>query len=294
MNARTIALILLFVAAVTGGVNPIFIKKALSQIPVFSFTFLRFFISLLLILPLFLKEKPTIGKSFYKILLLSLLSVLNVTLFAFGIKLTTATIGSILYTAVPILALVLSYMILKEKISGNKVFGVGLGFVGTLLIVLLPLVGKASPFKGDLLGNFLILVAVLSFSLYTVLSKHFQKTYSPIYITTIFIFTASVVSFILSLFDIASFGSWWKNVSYEGAFSVFFVSIIGTVLYYIIYQYIIKNTTPLIASTVSYLQPVATFVLAFVLLSERLTLEFIIGAVLVFAGTWFTTKRRQS
>lgn len=136
-----LAIIAVLLAAITGGGNPVFVKIALQEIPVFTFNFLRFFISLLLILPLFLREKPKITKDVYKLIPLSLLPVMNITLFAFGVRLTTATTGQMIYGAVPIVAGVLSYLFLSEKVGLNKIVGILLGFIGTMIIVLLPIIG---------------------------------------------------------------------------------------------------------------------------------------------------------
>lgn len=282
-----LAIIAVLIASVVGGGNSVFVKIALSEIPVFSLNFLRFLLSFLLILPLFLREKRKINKDIFRIILFSLLPVINITLFAFGVKLTTATIAQTLYSTVPIIAGILSFLILKEKIGGGKIVGIVAGFIGALVLVFLPVIGTPSVFNGDLTGNLLIVLAVLSFSAYTVLSKPLHKKYSPIFLTTCFMFTSVVVSFFLSLSDFDK--PWWMGVSWVGVSSLLYLSVFGTVAYYIIYQYAIKHGTPLIASTVLYLQPIVAFVLAFTLLGEGLTLGFIIGAVLILLGTWKVT-----
>lgn len=292
--AINLTIIAVLLAAITGGGNPVFIKIALKEIPVFAFNFLRFFISFILILPLFLREKPKITKDVYKLVLLSLLPVMNITLFAFGVKLTTATTGQMIHAAAPIVVGVLSYLFLSEKIGFNKIIGILLGFVGAMVIVLLPIIGSPSVFKGNLFGNFLIFISMLSWASYIVLSKKFHKKYSPIYLNTFFMLTAAFTQFFPAISDFSSNNPWWQHVSLNAVFSIFYVSALGTVVTYILYQYAIKHSSPVTASMTQYLQPLATFLLAFTFLGERLTTGFIIGSALVFFGTWKVIKGSRS
>jgi drug/metabolite transporter (DMT)-like permease len=287
-----LAVVAVLLGAITGGGNPVFVKIALKEIPVFAFNFLRFFISLILIFPLFLREKPKISKDVYKIALLSLLGVVNITLFAFGVRLTTATISQVIYAIVPIVAGILSYLFLSEKIGLNKILGILLGFVGAILIVLLPIIGNPSALKGNLLGNVIIFVAMFAWAAYTVFSKKFHGKYSPIYLNTFFILTAAIIEFFPAIPDFSPTNPWWQHLSSSAIFSLLFVSALGTVATYIFYQYAIKHGTPLIASMSLYIQPIVTFSFASVILGERLTLGLIIGAILIFLGIWRVTKNR--
>lgn len=289
-----LAIIAVLLATITGGGNPVFVKIALKEIPVFTFNFLRFFISLLLILPLFFRERPKITKDVYKLVLLSLLPVINITLFAFGVRLTTATTGQMIYAAVPIVAGVLSYLFLNERLGFNKIVGILLGFFGTMAIVLLPILEKPSVIKGNLLGNIIIFIAMLSWAAYTVFSKKFHKKYSPIYLNTFFILTATVIEFFPAISDFSSNNIWWQHISVNAIFSVFYVSAMGTVATYIFYQYAIKHGTPIIASMSLYVQPIATFTFASIILGERLTIGLVIGSALVLLGTWKVTRSSKS
>lgn len=291
-NAIKLALIAIILAALIGGGNAVFIKIALKEIPVFTFNFLRFFIALIIILPLFLKEKPKITKDVYKLALLSLLPAINITLFAFGVRLTTATTSQVIYAAVPIVAGILSYLVLKEKIGFNKITGIILGFIGTLIIVVLPIIDNPSDLKGNLLGNTAIFIAMILWAIYTILSKNFQNKYSPIYISTFFMLISCVVSFFLSLLDFSSIHVWTKNISASSLLLLFAIGVLGAI-YVFFYQYAIKHGTPVIASMTLYLQPIATFAFASALLGERLTWGFVIGSILVILGMWKVTRTKK-
>lgn len=284
--------LIILMTALIGGATPVFVKIALKEIPPFTFTFLRFFIASLLILPFFLKLKPKIDSKIIRILILSLLATVNVTLFAFGVRLTTASISQLLYMAVPIFAGILSYIFLKEKITTKKIIGILMGFLGTLIVILLPLFGESSPFTGDLTGNFLIFAAVVSFSVYTVFSKKAQNEYSPMYITALFVFVTTLVLSVFAVSDYVANPDWWRFVSDETVFATLYVGSIGTFGFYLLFQYAIKHSTPTVASTTGYIQTVATFMWAFILLGEQLTPYFALGSVLAFLGAWLTSQTK--
>ncbi len=289
LDSHNIALMAIIIASVVGGAMPVFIKIALKEIPAFSFTFFRFLIASLFLIPFLLREKNSKRVS-RKLIAISVLATVNVFFFAFGVMLTTASAGQMLYTSVPIIAAILSYFLLKEKIGLRKALGVTLGFLGATTIVILPLLGK-SGFAGDLFGNLLIVVAVASFAVYSVLSKRIQERYSPLYITTVFSLLTMFVAAIFMVNDFANYPSWWNAVSLESIVATVYVGIFGTFIFHLLYQYAIKHGTPLIASMILYLQPLMTFIWAFALLGEMLTIVFVLGSIFTFIGVWMTTKK---
>ncbi|MBU2632399.1 DMT family transporter, partial [Patescibacteria group bacterium] len=292
MNApvlnKKLIILAVVVSAFLGG-NAAFAKLIVKEIPPFSFVFLRFLLSLIILFPIFLKTKTKLSKDLWKLILLSMLSTANIFLFALGVKFTTANIGQILYVSVPIVASVFAYFLLKERFSFKKIVGIIIGFTGAIIIVLIPLI-STSQFKGLLLGNLLIATGVISYALYTVLSKSFQKKYSPVEITFFFFLTTTIVSLVFSFSDFIYYPNWYINVSFSSILAICYLAIFGTVLFYLLYQYIIKHSSPVTASTSLYLQPFATLMWAYLLLGEGLTPLFIVGGTLALLGTFLVTR----
>jgi drug/metabolite transporter (DMT)-like permease len=281
-NNNYSVILLILLAAIFGGATGVLGKIVLREIPSFSFTFLRFFIALLVLLPFSLKHLPTFKRKDWKIILISLLASLNVILFSFGIKYTTANMSQVIYSAVPIISAILSVYLLKEKFGFSKIIGIVLGFVGTIMIIILPLISHNS--GGTIIGNFIITLAMLSISLYWVLSKKLQLTYSSIKINNYFIATTTLLLIPFSIFDLFQHPTWMKSISTNSYLYMLFIAIFGTAICYLINQILIKKTTPVMNSMVLYVQPFFTFLLASILLSEKLTTLFIIGAILSLLG----------
>lgn len=292
-NSKLISVSLIILIAVLGGGIAPFGKIALKEIAPFSFTLLRFIFAFIFLLPLFIKEKPKIDKETYKIVLLSLFAVLNVVLFSFGVKLTTANISQVLYGMVPLLSVVLSYFFLKTKFPLIKLFGIIIGFFGVAVIVLVPLISKGVDMTNGLIGNLLILTATISYSFYSVLSKKIQQQYTPVQITIFFVMTTIIFSVIFSLPDFFKNPLWWRSVSLIAYLSVVYVGVCGTALYYLLIQIVIKKTNPVIASLTLYLQPIAAIFWSYFLINEKVTPVFLFGTAMIFAGVWITTNLKR-
>lgn len=275
--------LLVFMAAILGGGAAVFGKIALSEIPPFSFTFLRFLIASIFLIPFSRKNLPAFRKKDGPIILLSLLASTNVVLFAFGIKHTTANISQMIYTAVPIVSALLSFYYLKERFGASKIIGIIIGFTGTILVVLLPLISRDNT-GSTIGGNLIITLAMLSISLYWVLSKKFQTQYLPLEITNYFIFTTTFLLLFLSISDLFREPAWWQGVSIKAYLSLVFVAIFSTAIYYLISQIIVKKATPVMASMVLYVQPFTTFIWAYYFLSEKLSAIFLVGVFLSLLG----------
>lgn len=266
-----------------------FAKIVLQTIPPLTFTFIRFFVAFI-ILVIITKRIPKITKEHIPVILFSLLSTTNVVLFAYGVKITTATIGQALYVGVPIVVLVISYFFLKEKLSNKKILGILIGFIGVLIMIWLPNIGEKTIHKGNFIGNILIFLGVILYSFYTVLSRKMQKKYSPVELTSYFFLTTAFVQLFFLPFEFIKYGDWWNKLNPFIYLSLAYIILLSTILYYFLYQYAIKKASPIVTSMIFYLQPAVAYVWSYFLLSERLTTEFVIGTGLTLFGVWLTTS----
>lgn len=290
-DKRSQALLALIGAAFFGGAVTVAIKTALKYIPPFNFSLIRFGLAFLFFIPLLQRENKINLRSFIEIASICILSTANIILFSFGIKLTTASVGQTLYAGVPIIVAILSYLMLQEKMTKNKVIGILVGFLGTVIIILLPVIGKGSAVGGNIIGNLIIFIGAVLYSFYSVLSKKVQKKYSPIQITAVFSLVTVLIVLIPAAIEVVNGYHWWIRLPKEIIFAVFYVGILGTSIYYLLSQYAIKYGSPIIASMVLYLQPIMTIFWATMLLGEKITSGFIVATIMVLFGAYLTTKK---
>jgi len=289
MSRKTRAFLAVILAAILSGGNPTFTKIGLNEFPPLGFIFVRFLISLVFVSAILVKGLKKARQELLPIVLLSLLSTANIVLFTFGVKRTTATMSQMIYAVVPILAAVLSAKLLKEAMTVRKIGGIVLGLVGMALIVLLPLINHSTASSGDLVGNLMIVLGAVSFSVYSVYSKRFQEKYSPAFLTAIFLLTTALVSGILAFGEYLNNPDLWGNISVNAWLAMGYVALLGTGSFYFLYQFAIQAGSPVIASMILYLAPVTAFGWAFFLLGERLTTTIVAGAILVLSGAWLVT-----
>ncbi len=205
-----------------------------------------------------------------------------------GVLCSTATIGQILFSAVPILTALASFLFIKERIGLRKIIGVSIGFLGTVFIILLPVIGKHTAFNGNLLGNMLVFISAICLAWYSVLSKKFHTHYSPLYLTALFIYLTALTNGLLAIPELLANYNFLNTIPFLGWIGVLYVGTFG-ILFFLLYQYAVKHGSPIIASTLNYLSPVVAFVVASILLGERLTGGFIAGALLALLGVYIVT-----
>lgn len=292
-NEHTKALFAIIAAVILGSGNSTLSKIALKEIPPFTFSFIRFIIATICIVPLLIHDRPKITLRVGKVFLISLLASANIILFAFGVRLTKASTAQMLHASIPFLIAVFSYVLLKEKMTRNKTTGLIMGFIGVGAIVLAPISGKITN-GSSLSGNILILISAVCYALYAVLSKHFQKHYTPIFLMAVYSITTAIISFIFSINELTSSPYWWQSISRVTIFATIFTAVCGSFLFYLLFQYAIKHGTPVSASIILYLVPVAAFIWAHFMLGEQLTVYFVIGAVITFVGAYLVTKKTNT
>src|SRR3989344_767998 len=290
MTNKQKAIIFILLISILGGATQPITKIGLFDFPPLSFAYVRFLIAGIIISPFLLKKNFLV--SLWQLTPFSLLGTVNIAFFILGIKTTTATIGTILYAGVPLLTALFLLFLFRERLSVRKELGITLGFFGVAIVALLPIIEKGSRFSGDLLGNMLISVGAISWSLYMVYSKKKLQSFSPFIVTASFIWVTCIALFPLFMVELTIYPGWWKNVTLSGALSLGYISIVSTIIAYLLNQYAIKHGGSILASMQYYLMPIFAYIAAFFLLGEELTLGIIIGGSLALLGVYMTTKNR--
>lgn len=285
------ALLAILIGSLLGAGNAPVIKFGVIEIPPLSFSFIRFLIASILITPFILKDKEKIIHGLRMLFPMTLFATFNIIFFVFGVSLTTATIAQLLYAAAPFLTGIIAYKVLGEKLSVRQITGIIIGFIGIVVVVLLPLIEKENVFSGNLLGNILIGAGVIFWSFYLVFSKKAQNSYSPFVVNSVFIIVTTIILFPLFIFDIAGHSSWFNNITGGGVTSIIYVAIAGTIGTHLLNQYAIKHGGSVFASTSLYLVPIFVFFTAYLLLGERLTQGVIVGGVLALLGVFLVTSK---
>lgn len=290
INSKTKALIGVILASLfwsTAGISKILVRS----IDPYITAFIRFLISSLFLLPIFLKQKVQKQFNLKSIIPIAILSTANICFFYLGIMTSTANASTIIYSTTPLVVLVFSAIFLNEKISRQKLIGIIIGLFGAVLIGILPIFEKKQQISGDITGNILFGLAMLSWAFYTIGSRYLivSKKSTGLQLSSISIFLSSII------FGIISFFRWQPNyfsliTQPKNILLFLHLGIFVTVVTYLLYQWSIKHSSATIASLNLYIQPVFAILFNTIFLNEVINKEFVIGSIFVFLGVLITTK----
>ncbi|OIQ29927.1 MAG: EamA family transporter [Bacteroidetes bacterium MedPE-SWsnd-G2] len=292
MSKRQLAFIAAFLVQLIYGLTFTFANDVIDggHIRPFGFILIRVFgaCCLFWIASLFGPKEKIEPKDFKKIGFAAVFGVaLNMLTFFKGLEYTTPIHASVIMVVVPIIVLLLSSYLLKEKITSLKIVGIILGFSGAIVLTAW---GKPAQ-VGDniLLGNFLVLINAISYSIYLVIIKTLTNKYHPLtFIKWLFLFgLIMVLPFGYQEFNEVEWGEFNSYVW----FSVAFVTIGATFLTYLLNPLALTQLRASTVSTFLYIQPVIAGAFAIFMGSDSLNVIKLIAAALIFAGVYLVSKK---
>ena len=233
----------------------------------------------------FVKERVK-KKDFFRLMLCGLFGVAINQLFFFeGLNLTTPINAAIIMTISPVLVIIISAIIIKEKITVRKIIGIFLGLIGACILILNS--GDIS-FENDFFtGNILVLINATSYAVYLVLVKTLMKRYNPI--------TVMFYVFIFGLIFVLPFGIDeiqkidLTTFNEEIYLKIGFVVICTTFIVYMFNAFALKSLNPSVVSVYIYLQPLLASLIAIALNSDSLSLVKILSAIFIFSAVFLVS-----
>jgi drug/metabolite transporter (DMT)-like permease len=207
--------------------------------------------------------------------------VLNQLLYITALTHTTATAAQTLVTAGPAMTLLVAILLRRETATGGKWLGIGLAALGALYLVGVDWGGSAGT------GNLLVLLNVLAFSIYLVISRDILKRYSPLTVVTwVFVFGTVGMAPVGAMAAFREAG----DVSLTTWLVVAWIVVVPTVGAYYLNQWALQRVEASVVAVFTYLQPVGTAMLAIPLLGERPGWRLLPAAALIFLGVGIAAR----
>jgi drug/metabolite transporter (DMT)-like permease len=148
--------------------------------------------------------------------------------------------------------------------------------------------GKKSGAAATLFGDFLILLAALTFAIFTVAGKTVTKRYGPVTVNTFAYVGGGLLLLPLTLWEASQ--TTLRDISALAWLSVIYMAAFASVLAYLIYYYALTYAPASRVSALSYLQPLLATLMAIPILHEPVTMPLVAGGALVLAGVYVTER----
>jgi drug/metabolite transporter (DMT)-like permease len=258
-----------------------------------AITFLPFYITTLLFVPLLIRmrrKNPSAaspsGKDWFRFIIAGVggqvLAQLGMT---WGISKSLASNGAILNLLIPVISAVLASFMLKERLTLLRIASLAIGLVGVAFLSIGDIRQASFGSMKFLTGNLLIFGGCFGSSFYNVYCKGLMQKFQEIEILIFSYVTASVFSIPLLIwvepFHLRSLLAFDAKSIAAFLFLAFFMYGASMLLFFKALQHLDVTT----ASTSLYLVPVFGVVLAASLLGERLSLAALVGAAIVLIST---------
>lgn len=292
MNSKNFAFLALILVQVFYGVTFTFANDVIDSgfVQPFGFILLRVSGATILfwIAGLFVKKQKIVSRDYLIFFVAAFFGVgLNMLTFFKGLEFTTPIHASVIMTTVPIVVYVLSLLVLKEKITNKKVFGIILGLTGA---VILTVYGKAIH-SGDniLLGNFLVFVNAVSYGFYLIIIKRLVAKYHPVNLLKWLFLFGLIIVIPVGFREFKTIE--WVTFTPYISFSVIFTIVGATFTTYLLNPLALRELKATTVGAFLYLQPVIAGIFAIIMGSDSLNIVKIIATLLIFGGVYLVSKK---
>lgn len=256
----------------------------------FGFIMLRVlagFIILSIVHAIFVKEKLDKRDFLYTLMCAVFGGAVNMLAFFEGLKNTSPIHASLIMVLTPCIVLLISAIVIKEKVTKGKLLGLILGLFGAGLLVSNS--GSESDKIATVYGDILIMVNAVSYGFYLVLVQRLYVKYNPI--------TVLKWIFFFGIFLIIPFGGQDAlNADYSSFpigiwFSILYVLVLVTAGAYLLNAYALSRVTPSTVGFYVYFQPLIAAGAAILVGDDTLDYVKICSAISLFMGVYFVNMK---
>jgi drug/metabolite transporter (DMT)-like permease len=210
----------------------------------------------------------------------------NQLLFFKGLSLTSPINSGLIMVTNPIFVLILSAIILGERMNARRIFGIISGLSGAVLLILFGQHHAADAVSSPL-GDTFVLLNAISFGVYLVMVKPLMVKYHPFTILMYIFCAGAILVLPFGLTELSQVE--WASFPVEIWLSMGFVVIGTTFFAYLLNTTALKNLSPSVVSIYIYLQPLLACFFAILMGKDRPGLIHLASAILIFTGVYLST-----
>ena len=289
MKTNQLKWILLLVLSLIWGSSFILIKKGLENgLSAYQLGALRILFSALFLIIIGFKSITKIKQFQWKYIALTALFGTFIPAFLFALAETkvSSSICSILNSLTPLNTLIIGSIAFGLSVKRNQFLGVIIGLIGTAILILN---GIHQPSENYYYAV-LVIIASICYAINVNLVKRFLSDVKPLSITTgnflVLLFPAAIILFS------SNFTSKIHLIQFQhGLFFIAILGVVGTGIANIIFFKLIQISSPVFATSVTYLIPIVAFFWG-LFDNEMLTLLQFFGAFVILIGVYLANRSK--
>ncbi len=271
-------------------------KLLVVRFPVFLGAGLRFLVAAVMLLPVLLREQRTlytIRRTDWLWIFLQALSgvFLFSVLLLYGLRWSSASESGIITSSTPAVLGLISFVLLKDRPTWNKVAGIACTLLGVLSINLPAILSGGG--QSSLWGNLLVLGAVINEALFTIFRKLVAERVSPLVSTALMSWLGLLLFLPFALYEARNFNPGQVTLA-DGAL-VLYYGVVVTIVAFLLWFRGISSVPASTAAVFTGVWPVSAVLLSYLVLGERFAPTHLLGILCVLTGigliAWERTPR---
>jgi len=269
-------------------------KLGLETLPPLIFTAMRFLVAVPLLLILSSRRLRVPLKAVPSIIALGVMGIsLGNVAQSFGVRGTSASVGTIVSATIPIFIVIFAAVRLKQPVAGRHWAGLFAAFGGIALVAFGSGAGADDLSRTTISGVAWMLVSAIAIAFYYIWSAELTERYG-----TLPVAAWNALAGLIAILPLAG----WEmvrtpfEITAQAVWAVVYLGISVTVAGLLLWLYILRIVPARVAAGVQYLQPVFGIATAAFLFGDQLGLMFAAGVILILSGLALaaTDKRPNS
>lgn len=266
------------------GSSFLWIKIAVENVSPFVVVALRVSFGLISLLAVMYWQRQSIPRDRATLLKYLFMGVFNVVvpflLITWGETHIDSSLAAILNATTPLFVIVIAHFALHdEKITGPRLLGLIVGFVGVVVLVAQDFDPRA--LQGDLLGQLAVLLAAASYAVALVFSRRQLRNVRPVVQSTMILMFATAIMWVITPVVERPVALPAQPLAWV---AVLWLGVLGLCAAYLLFFWLNNVWGPTRASLVTYVFPVVGVVLGVIFLAEPLNWNMVLGSALVVGG----------
>ncbi|WP_426090807.1 DMT family transporter [Flavobacterium sp. DSR3-2] len=288
MESKQLKWLYLIVLALVWGSSFILIKKGLIGLTALQLGSLRIIFAAVFLILIGFKSLSKIPAHKWKYIALTSLFGTFIPAYLFAIAQTEidSSVSSILNSLTPLNTLILGALVFGLQFKRNQIFGILIGLLGSALLILN---GAMHHPEQNYYYAILVLIASICYAVNVNLIKKYLHDLSPLSITTgnfmVLFFPAFIILFFSGFFEIVNDVKVQESIMF-----IMILGVVGTGIANILFFKLIQMSSPVFATSVTYLIPVVAFCWG-LLDNEMLTSVQFFGAFIILIGVYLSSKK---